>query len=215
LWTWKSFSFLHRIASFLLVAVDEGFPLLCISKQAGLGLSEYSIGSVLSASGLLFVLLQYLISATLMDNFGIYGYLRITSLAFPMIALVPISLWFNPPRHPEGYDKDDLTWATFSFLSILFAMYRVFVVAYFTTLVVALNRTVVPAHRGTLNGLTTLGGSITKSVGPAFTGLLVAFSLSSGVFNPHVGAVFMWLVIGALGCVSCFVTFMLLHEEYE
>jgi hypothetical protein len=167
----------------------------------------------LSASGLLFVVVQYLIYAALMENFGIYGSLRVTSLAFPIIAIVPISLWLN--RHPEGHDDDSLAWVTFAFLSILLAIYRVFTVAYFTTLVVALNRSVVPSHRGTMSGLTTLGGSITKGVGPTFAGLLVAFSLSSGVFSPHVGAVFMWLVIGGLGCVNSVATFMLLHEDYE
>lgn len=186
--------------------------MFCISKEAGLGLSEYSIGSVLSASGLLFMVLQYLMYAALMESFGIYGSLRVTSLAFPMIAIVPISLWFN---HHQGHDDNVLAWGTFSFLSILLAVYRVFAVAYFTTLVVALNRTVVPSHRGTMNGLTTLGGNITKGVGPTLAGLLVAFSLSSGVFSPHAGAVFMWLVIGGLGCANCFATFMLLHEDYE
>ena len=201
----------NRISSLVLCCVDEGFPLFSMSKDAGLGLSEYTIGTVLSFSGLLFVFLQYAVYAALIETLGVYGTLRVTSLAFPIVALCPVSLWLN--RDQPGYDN--LSWETFSYLSILFAAYRVMAIAFFTTLMVAMNRSVAPSHRGTMNGLATLGGSITKGIGPTFTGLLVAFSLSAGFWSPQVGAVFMWGVIGGLGCVNSIATFMMLHENYE
>ena len=34
--------------------IDESFPLFCISKEAGLGLSEASIGKIMSGSGVIF-----------------------------------------------------------------------------------------------------------------------------------------------------------------
>ena len=46
----------HLIAywlySFVIICIDEAFPLFCMSKSGGLGISEAVIGKVLSASGL-------------------------------------------------------------------------------------------------------------------------------------------------------------------
>jgi MFS family permease len=99
--------------------------------------------------------------------------------------------------------------------SVLMAAYRVFSLAFFSSLTVALNRTVLPSHRGTMNGLTTLGGSVAKALGPMFAGALVAFSFSSGVFAPHVGAVFMFFLIGGLGVLVSMLSFVLIHGDEE
>lgn len=54
----------HLIAywyySLVIIAIDEAFPLYCISQNNGLhGLSEKEIGEILSISGLIFSLFQY------------------------------------------------------------------------------------------------------------------------------------------------------------
>lgn len=46
--------------SFIIIGIDEAFPLYCVSQNNGLhGLSEKEIGEILSLSGLIFSLLQY------------------------------------------------------------------------------------------------------------------------------------------------------------
>jgi hypothetical protein len=110
-----------------------------------------------------------------------------------MIALIPLSLLLN-----NGADGGNLTWATFFYLSILIAVARVFAIAFFSSMVIATNRTVPASHRASMNGLFVFGGSVAKGAGPAFAGFLVTFSVSSGVFSPHVGAVFVFVVISFL-----------------
>lgn len=128
-----------------------------------------------------------------MDRLGLYGSIKIGSLMpVPMIALIPFSLLLN-----NGVDAGNLTWATFCYLSILIAVARVFAIAFFSSMVIATNRTVPASQRASMNGLSMLGGSVAKGAGPAFAGFLVTFSVSSGVFC-HVGEVFVFFVISFL-----------------
>jgi hypothetical protein len=118
---------LFWVFSFLMVAVDESFPLFCISKSGGLGLSENSIGTSLSASGLIYATVQYVVYSHLIQWVGMYGSMRIGALlGSPIVALVPISLYLN-----RGQPDDDLTWSAFGFLSTLMAVYRIFGLAFF------------------------------------------------------------------------------------
>jgi MFS family permease len=197
--------------SSLTLAVDELFPLFCISKSGGLGLSENSIGTILSASGLIYATGQYVVYSFLIQWFGLYGSMRIGALlGSPIMALVPISLYLN-----RGQPHDALTWSAFEFLSILMAVYRICGLAFFSSIIVATNRTVSPSHLGTMNGLAGLGGSVANGIGPTFAGVLVAFSLSSGVFTPEVGAIFMFLVIGVLGSLGTVAVYLVLHDPNE
>jgi hypothetical protein len=187
----------YWIYSFVTVSLDEAFPLFCISKQAGLGLSEASIGKILSGSGLIFAICQYFAYTAIVNRFGLYGSIKLGSLVtVPLIALIPFSLLLN-----NGTEGGNLTWATFCYLSIVMALGRVCGIAFYSSMAIATNRTVLTSHRASMNGLSMLGGSIAKGVGPAFAGFLVAFSVSSGVFSPHVGAVFVFAVISFLAFV--------------
>lgn len=198
----------YWIASFVMVAGDEAFPLFCISQAAGLGLPEKSIGTILSASGLLFLVGQYVVYGRLVEYAGLYGSIRIGSLAGPFMALIPISLWLNR----NGADGT-LTWQAFLFLTVLLAVNRVLTLCFYSSIAVATNRTVLPSHRGTMNGLNTVGGSVAKGLGPIVAGLLVSFSFSSGLFvPPQVGAVFLWLFIGVLGCLTAVASYVLLDN---
>ena len=83
------------------------------------------------------------------------------------------------------------------------------------SLTVALNRTVLPSHRGTMNGLVSLGGSVARAAGPTFAGALVAFSFASGVLAPQVGAVFVFGVLGGLGIGVSILSYVLIHDDEE
>lgn len=209
--TTRNHLIVYWMFSFLMVAVDESFPLFCISKSGGLGLSENSIGKILSASGLIYATAQYGVYAFLIQRMGLYGSMRVGALlGGPIVVLIPISLYLN-----RNQPDDVLAWAAFAFLSILMAVYRIFALALFSSLIVATNRTVAPSHRGTMNGLAGLGGSVAKGVGPAFAGILVAFSLSSGVLTPVAGAVFMFVVIGVLAALGLLAVYVLLRDPNE
>ena len=194
----------YFIYSFVGVSVEEAFPLFCISIQGGLGLSELSIGKILSGSGLIYAVGQYFIFATMVNRLGLYTSLRLGSLiSQPLIALIPVAVWIN-----GGARDDHISWSTFYFMCIVMGIYRIFASVFFSSISIAMNRTVPTTHRGTMNGVSMLGGSFAKAFGPASAGVLVAFCIGSGVFPPHIGAAIVFAVlagIGVFGTVLCFV----------
>lgn len=194
---------LYWAFSFVAIAIDEAFPLFCISKEGGLGLSENTIGKLLSATGLLFAISQYHVYAWIVDKYGLAMSIQLGAvLSAPLAAFIPMSLWLN------GDSTSDLTWAAFTFLSLLLAACRIFGLVFFSSITIATNRTVIPSHRGTVNGLSMLGGSCAKGLGPIVAGSLVGFGISSGVFKPQIGSFFVFGVIGlcaAVTAVACLV----------
>lgn len=64
----------HWIFSFVVAALDEAFPLFCLSTVGGLALTEVSIGQLLSLAGVFFAVFHYCIYA------GRFGKLRSSSL---------------------------------------------------------------------------------------------------------------------------------------
>mmetsp|Transcript_11477 Transcript_11477/g.31733 ORF Transcript_11477/g.31733 Transcript_11477/m.31733 type:complete len:653 (+) Transcript_11477:2196-4154(+) len=216
----------YWLGNFIMVAVDEGLPLFLLSRQGGLSLSAKSIGTILSLSGGLFVVLQYVTYAKMVDLFGLYGTMRIGAISMsPFIALFPLVLLFNEMGRiavygtaipgEEGLHYGDLTYGALAYLAVLIALFRVFFMAFLSSVMVAMNRTVIPSHRGTMNGFCTLGGSVTKTIGPSFAGLLVAFSLSSGFFPPAVGAVVLFLVLAGVGVMVTLAALFLLKEDED
>jgi Sugar (and other) transporter len=116
--TTRSHMIVFWLSSFVSTTVDEGFPLFCISKAGGLGLSEKTIGQILSLCGLIFALSQYLVFTTLVTHFGLYGSIRISSTMMgPMVTLIPISLWINKSNAATiSTDTDFIKTSTFVFL---------------------------------------------------------------------------------------------------
>ena len=106
------------LSSFVSTTVDEGFPLFCISKAGGLGLSEKTIGKILSLCGLIFAISQYFVFTTLVSNLGLYGSIRLSSTIMgPMVALIPISIWINRISAKSISEEADLiSKSTFVFL---------------------------------------------------------------------------------------------------
>lgn len=181
--------------SFVVTCVDETFPLFSISKYGGLALSEASIGKILSTSGFLFVLGQYVAFSTLITKLGLYPSLTIgTIFGVPIVIFIPLSVLLND-KAADG----KLTWAAFIFLSILMAVSKIFSCLFFAGITMATNRTVPSNCRAKTNGLAMLGASVAKGLGPVFAGLLVSFSMSSGIINPMYGSVLVFTVVGILG----------------
>ena len=196
----------YWVYSFLVISVDEAFPLFCISKESGLAIEEKMIGNLLSGTGVFYILMQYLLLIMLVDRFGFYKSLRIGALcSIPLVCLIPLSLLTN-----KGAPPGTLTWPTLIFLSLVYAVVRAFASVTFSTLTMTTNRTVVPAHRATMNGLSMLGGSLAKGAGPAFTGIL--FSTSVDNITPPYGSALVYSTISLLG-LGLFVQSLLLSEH--
>lgn len=185
---------MYWIYSFIVITVDETFPLYCMSKFSGLGVEEKVIGKLLSAAGMGYIMIQYILLTGLVDRYGFYKSMTIGALcSVPIVSLIPMSLLTNRNVAEEGA----LTWTTVVFVSIIFATARACSSVVFSTLTMTTNRTV-PAHqRAAMNGLSMLGGSVGKALGPVFAGML--FSESVERIVPPLGSVVVWAIIASLG----------------
>jgi hypothetical protein len=208
---------LYWIYSFVAIAIDEAFPLFCISKTGGLGISARDIGKLLSATGLIFAMIQYHVYAWIVDKYGLVTSIQIGAfVSSPLVLLIPCSLLLNANEKPNTAGMTNtLTWSAFIFLGILLAVCRIFGLVFFSSITIATNRTVLPCHRGTMNGLSMLGGSFAKGLGPIVAGWLTAFGISSGTFSPHVGALLVFVVIGSSAVITACMTLTMLQRQNE
>mmetsp|Transcript_12320 Transcript_12320/g.22226 ORF Transcript_12320/g.22226 Transcript_12320/m.22226 type:complete len:625 (-) Transcript_12320:380-2254(-) len=197
---------LYWVYSFLIITVDETFPLYCISKRSGLGVEEKVIGNLLSGAGSFYILIGYFLLTGLVDRFGFYKSMVIGSLfSIPTVSLIPLSLLTN-----RDVAEGSLAWSTLVLVSLIYAITRACSSVCFSTLTMTTNRTV-PAHqRAAMNGLSMLGGSLGKAAGPAFAGLL--FSESVERIVPPMGSVVVWIIIAFMG-LGFFVQTLLLPEH--
>jgi len=188
----------YWLFSFVVVVVDESFPLYCISHVGGLSLSEASIGKILSAAGIIFVLGQYLTFATLVDRLGMYRAQSIGAmLGVPPTILMPIA---NVLNRNVSESEGEFALSTFIFLTVVIGTTKIFTCLYFAVITITTNRTVPASLRATTNGLSMVGGSVAKGLGPIFAGLLVTFSFSVPEENiARYGSVFIWSTITILG----------------
>lgn len=190
---------IHWMYSFVSMCADEMFPLFCMSQTGGLGLSENSIGKVLSGAGLLFAVSQYAVFASLVHYFGEYTCLVIGSiLGIQPLLLIPVSLLLLP-----GGSSGHLSWSIVSLLSVVMAVCKLFGMLYFASLALAINKTVPKTQRGIMNGLVVTGASMARSVAPTFAGALTTFGFSSSVFPSKYGSLLMFGTLSILGaCVT-------------
>jgi MFS family permease len=189
---------LYWVYSYLIVSLDESFPLFCLSKDNGLAVREQKIGNIFSGTGFFYVTIQYFLLTGLVKRFGFYKTLRIGAFfSVPLCCLLPLSLITNRSALQEG----SLTLSTLLFLSIIYATIRVFSLLVFSTLTMTTNRTVSAHQRGTMQGLSMLGGSVAKAVGPATAGIF--FSSSVETFTPPRGSVVVFIFYSFVGlCVG-------------
>lgn len=201
---------LYAVFSFVVSALDEAFPLFCISHNGGLGLSEAEIGKVLSSAGLLFALSQYTAFATIINHFGMHSALKIGSiLGNPIAIVIPFALILN------NYSKFDgrLTVTSYLFLTIIMGICKTFSCLFFATLAISVNKTVPRCQRARMNGLNMVGGSIGKGLGPICAGLLYSFCLSSGFVQPAHGTIIVFCSISAVGFITVIQTVMLYGDQ--
>jgi len=193
--------------SFLIIGLDETFPLFCLSKVSGLGIQEKDIGDIFSGTGFFYITIQYFLLTGLVRRFGFYKTMRIGAFcSVPFACLIPLSVITNKDV-PEG----TLAFSTFFLLSLVYAIVRVFSLLVFSTLTMTTNRTVSAYHRGTMQGLSMLGGSVAKACGPTFGGIL--FSSSVRHFPPPLGSVVVFSIFSLLGISLAMQTLLLSEPE--
>lgn len=189
------------------MAVDETFPLYCISKTSGLGITEKIICRILSGSAVFYICIQYFLITGMVSRFGFYKSLRIaTFLSIPLAFFVPVSLVIN-----RGAPEGTLALASFVFVSAVYGIIRSFSSVVFSTITMTMNRTVPENQRASMNGLSMLGGSFTKALGPLFGGIL--FSTSVNHVTPPFGSIVVYSTIAFLGvCLGIQAYFL---REYD
>jgi hypothetical protein len=188
--------------AFVSMCADELFPLFCMSQTGGLGLTEASIGKILSGAGLLFAVSQYTVFSILVHHYGEYTCLTIGSvLGIQPSSFIPLSLLLSTTT-------SELSWSVFSLLSVIVAVCKLFGLLYFASLALAINKTVPASQRGTMNGLVVTGASLTRAIAPTFSGALSSFAYSSSVFPSEYGA---FLAYGTLSILAALVTLRVRH----
>jgi hypothetical protein len=150
--------------NFLFVAIDEIFPLFCISISAGLGFMELSVGAILSASGFIYAIAQYGVYESVVQKFGLFGSMKLSSILLtPILLAIPFALWTERIVHYLGGGDPMIFLLEFAFLSIAMASFRIFGLVYLASLTVSMNQTVYTCHRGLLNDVAIVGGRVVRS----------------------------------------------------
>ena len=99
---------MYWIYSFLIITVDETFPLYYISKHSGLGVEEKMIGNLLSGAGSFYILIQFFLLTSLVNQYGFYRSMRTGAFfGVPVVCLIPLSLMTN-----HGAAEGTLAWST-------------------------------------------------------------------------------------------------------
>jgi MFS family permease len=183
----------HWVFSFVVVVIDEAFPLFCMSTVGGLSLEEASIGQILSMAGLLFALCQYVVYATIVHRYGLYPSIELGCL-FGLVPATLIPLAVLMEQRPW--------WLMFGLLGMILGACKIFTCMCFASLAIATNKTVPASQRAKTNGLVLVGGSVTKGLGPIFAGFLVTTSFSPrGLVPAEYGSVAIFGTVGILGVI--------------
>ena len=197
---------IYWVYSFVGLTVDELFPLFCMSRVAGFGLSEKEIGEILALVGLIFIACQYSLYSTIYDRFGLLGALRMGAVvSSPALLLMPLAVRMN-----HGAETGTLNWITYFFLAVMMAQYRIFGFVFFTSITVLTNRSVPSEQRATMNGLSMLGGSAAKALGPIFAGFLASESVD---WMGSAASILMYGVVGMIGILVALSTYIMLSAE--
>ena len=177
--------------SFVGLAIDEAFPLFCLSHTAGFGSLEKDIGKIMSLTGLIFAVAQYFVAHYSYKYCGgLSGSTKVgAALSAPTMFLVPVALLINR-------DSESLIWSTYIFLAIVLSIHRCFSMVFFSNIAVAMNRTVPTANRGAMNGVAGLGASISKAIGPTFAGFLTTYSI---IWMRRYASILIFGTLGVLG----------------
>jgi hypothetical protein len=187
----------------------EAFPLFCLSKDAGLGVSESTIGGIMMVSGIIHALVQPPIYSYLFARRGLKGSIKWTAATVaPVFFIIPFS------RLSRGVGSDQLRWTALTFLGVVIGLGRVFTVTFASSMLCSLNQLVPSKHRATFNGLLTWITAKVKGVAPVAAGLFTSWAFTSGVVVAQEwGAVLIYASLGMIAILLAVASFMLLGQD--
>lgn len=186
---------LYWLFSFAIVSSDEMIPLFGLADNSGgLKLLPKSIGTFMSASGVFFICLNYPLYTYTVAKVGRRRCLINATLMFaPLTLLVPVSMFIDQGE----VEEHTISWSVFLYLTFVVGCARLCASQYFSCISLMLNQSVQnPNHRGSMNGLSSLGDSFMKALAPVFAGRTFAGCVTSSLWTPRVGA------LVAFGCMS-------------
>ncbi|KAL7521596.1 hypothetical protein ACHAWX_006275 [Stephanocyclus meneghinianus] len=199
----------YWLYSFVIMCIDEAFPLYCISKNNGLGqLSESDIGTILSIAGLIFAVGQYHVYLYIVDRFGVYG-----SLPFGCwCGVLPIT--FIPAAALLDRFNDRYCFKAM-YIALLVGLTKIFQSAFFSAVTMATNWTVPKEMRSSMNGFGGMGAGGAKALGPLLAGFWMAACLSWDSDGKIYGSWIAFLGLGSLSVPLLVYLHFLEHSENE
>jgi len=166
---------------FVVLMVDETFPLWCVSnlEYGGLSWESSEVGSVLGAIGGCLVVFQLTaysyVMKTCFDTSPPSQYFRLLCISSVGMAVVPLAAagvsYLSPYTTASQARSSRLLFVAVVLAEITF---RVPASCAFTTLGIIVNSSVDKSLRGTLNGLIMTAGSIGNAAGPIVGSMLYA-----------------------------------------
>ena len=183
----------YWLYSFAIIAIDEAFPLYCISNKNGLGrqLSETEIGTILSIAGLFFAVGQFHAYTWIVDRFGIYGSLSLGC----WWGILPVS--FIPTAALVDIQVTNQIGITM-YIALLIGVAKIFQSTFFSSITVTTNRTVPKNVRSSMNGFGGMGAGGAKALGPILAGYWMSLCISQvhhGITIAFIGFAFLSLPI--------------------
>ncbi|KAL3794746.1 hypothetical protein HJC23_012756 [Cyclotella cryptica] len=182
----------YWLYSFVIMCIDEAFPLYCISRNNGLGqLSEYDIGTILSIAGLIFAMGQYHVYLYIVDRLGVYG-----SLSFGCWwGVLPVSFI---PAAALIASFSDRYFFKMMYIALLVGLTKIFQSAFFSGITMATNWTVPKEMRSSMNGFGGMGAGGAKALGPLLAGYWMSICLSWDRDGKIYGSCIAFLGLGSL-----------------
>ena len=195
----------YWIFSFCITVTDEIIPLFALcDNRGGLSLEVHKIGLTLSSSGIVYILIQYRMYKFFSRKIGMKGCLILAiSFFVPATVLIPAVLFVQGEGGEggeKGGDTSNLTWAAFIYLAVIIGITRAFASMFFSSITLMSNATVHKSHRGTMNGLSMLGGSVAKMLAPISAGTLFAVCVA-GFIDERVGSFLAFGLVSFAGTV--------------
>ena len=226
LWTRNKDARHHLIAywsfSFVAVCCDEALPLFLITSKetTGLGLSEGSVGLLLSATGFLVAISHHAALDNVFDiengtEDGMYRVLSACAfLANIPVVLVPISLLLNANSNSSSLGMTPLS---FLYLLVLFTFIRGSASVYFSLIGIATSRTLRVVHKDEAARIMTMGALLVRSMAPIAAGAILSHIMGSvateGLTSLH-SSWMTWASIGLVfGLAATIVTFFLSRKS--
>lgn len=172
---------------FLIMYIDETFPLWCVTSvsNGGLGWESAEVGETLASIGLGLVVFQLFAYEWMINKFfntgavRTYFHLLLCSATFMIILPLLSDATLRGLRATEGSHLHTKSNAILRLAIVgCWLCYRIPATAAFSTLAMVVNGSVDQSMRGTMNGLIMTAGSVGNGLGPIIGSTVYAFALS-------------------------------------